>query len=37
MDDKTSGTGVVSTFEEPDWHYISIDLSAYKRLYLHQG
>ena len=37
MDDKTSGTGVVSTFEEPGWHYLSIDLSAYKGLYLHQG
>ena len=37
MDDKTSGTGIVSTFEEPGWHYLSIDLSAYKGLYLHQG
>ena len=37
MDDKDSKTGVVSTFEEPGWHYLSIDLSAYKGLYLHQG
>ena len=37
MDDKKSGTGVVSTFEEPGWHYLSIDLSEYKGLYLHQG
>ena len=37
MDDGNSGTGVVSTFEEPGWHYLSIDLSQYKGLYLHQG
>ena len=37
MDDKNSGTGVVNTFEEPGWHYLSIDLSKYAGLYLHQG
>ena len=37
MDSNSSTTGVVSTFEEPGWHYLSIDLSDYAGLYLHQG
>ena len=31
-DDLSSTTGVVNTFEEPGWHYLSIDLSNYKGL-----
>jgi len=32
-----SNTGFVNPYQEPGWHYLSIDLSAYKGLYLHQG
>ena len=32
-----STTGFVNQYQEPGWHYLSIDLSAYKGLYLHQG
>lgn len=31
-DDINSTTGFVNTFEEPGWHYLSIDLSKYKGL-----
>lgn len=31
-DDIDSTTGFVNTFEEPGWHYLSIDLSKYKGL-----
>ena len=36
-DGVVSTTGFVNQYEEPGWHYLSIDLSAYKGLYLHQG
>ena len=36
-DGVASTTGFVNQYEEPGWHYLSIDLSAYKGLYLHQG
>ena len=32
-----SNTGFVNPYQEPGWHYLSIDLSTYKGLYLHQG
>lgn len=32
-----SNTGFVNPYQEPGWNYLSIDLSAYKGLYLHQG
>lgn len=32
-----SNTGFVNPYQEPGWHYLSIDLSAYKGLYLHRG
>jgi len=36
-DGVVSTTGFVNQYQEPGWHYLSIDLSAYKGLYLHQG
>ncbi len=33
----SSGTGFVNTFEESGWHYLSIDLSAYKGVQLQKG
>ena len=36
-DGVASTTGFVNKYQEPGWHYLSIDLSAYKGLYLHQG
>ena len=36
-DGVASTTGFVNQYQEPGWHYLSIDLSTYKGLYLHQG
>ena len=36
-DGVVSTTGFVNQYQEPGWHYLSIDLSAYKGLYLHKG
>ena len=36
-DGVASTTGFVNQYQEPGWHYLSIDLSSYKGLYLHQG
>ena len=36
-DGVASTTGFVNKYEEPGWHYLSIDLSSYKGFYLHQG
>ena len=36
-DGVASTTGFVNRYQEPGWHYLSIDLSKYKGLYLHQG
>ncbi|MBO5042295.1 MAG: phosphodiester glycosidase family protein [Clostridia bacterium] len=37
MDDTAGGTGVISTFQESGWHYLSIDTSAYTAIRLHSG
>ena len=37
MDDTAGGTGVVSSFCESGWHYLSIDTSAYDAVRVHSG
>ena len=36
-DGKASTTGFVNQYQEPGWHYLTIDLSAYKGLSLNNG
>ena len=37
MDDTAGGTGIVSTFQESGWHYLSIDTSKYDAARIHTG